>query len=757
MNRRLLAGIILGMALVAVLSAPLMAQGLIVVDEPVVVPIPRPHPEPRPWPRPRPRPRPHPRLHPFMPLTVKTLGANTQIVDAVAVTRIDQVFGNPHGRQIEGTYIFPLDDDISISRFSMFMNGREVSGQVLDRDEARRKYESIVAKMRDPALLEYLGSRMYQARIFPIPPGGEARVKLEYSQTLTIDDGLVRYRFPLGTGKHSAAPIESLSMLVEIDSGIPIKSVFCPTHNASVVRSSDAHASASFEAGHFTPDHDFMLYYSLSEKEFGLSLLTYREAGKDGFFLARVAPKAQVDADRVLPKDVCFVVDTSGSMAGEKIAQAKRALKFCLANLNPRDRFNIISFAHEPWSFRSGAVPADPEAVAEANKAIEHFTANGGTNINDAVLSALKTDSPATEGTPYLIVLLTDGQPTIGVTDPQAILANVRGANAKAVRLFVFGVGNDVNTKLLDRLAEENRGARDYVGESEDIEVKVSSFYRKVANPVLGGLQISWGDLSVHNVFPQTLPDLFSGSEVMVVGRYSGIGHKAIELTGSRSGREHRFVYEADFPSVATKHEFVPRLWAVRKIAYLQDQVRLHGESQEVKDAIIKLAKEYGIITDYTAYLVLEEGEQVARRGGQRHFMADQIQRHSVLQTRAKAAPTAEHAAVGRAANRVSMRNLMMADTISGAYVVDFDDDGSSPASAPPAIARVANRTLYNLDGKWIDNACDPSRTTVKVKAYSKEYFELARRNPLAAKFMALGERVIFVLDGTTYEIIPAS
>ena len=692
-----------------------------------------------------------------MPLTVKKLGVTTEIVDAVAITRIDEVFANHNKRQVEGTYIFPLNDDISISKFNMYMNGKEVTGRVLDREEARRRYEAIVAKMRDPALLEYLGTRMYQARIFPIPPGGEARIKLEYSQTLTIDDGLVRYRFPLGTAKHSAAPLESVSMLVEIDSRIPIKSAFCPTHNASVVRSSDSHASASFEAAQITPGHDFMLYYSLSEKEFGLSLLTYRESGQDGFFLARIAPKAQVDPNRVLPKDICFVVDVSGSMAGAKLAQAQRALKFCLANLNPRDRFNLVVFSHEPWSFRKELAPADQETIAEAHQAIERFQANGGTNINDAVLEAMKTASSPTEERPYLIVLLTDGQPTIGVTAPDAILANVRAANSKAVRLFVFGIGNDVNTKLLDRLAEDNRGARDYVGDSEDIEIKVSSFYRKVANPVLSGLRLAWGDLSTHDVFPQTLPDLFCGTDVVVVGRYSGIGHKALELIGSRYGREHRFVYEADFPSVATQHEFVPRMWAVRKIAFLQDQIRLHGENSELKDAIIKLAKEYGIITDYTAYLVLEEGEQMVRRGGRRHFLAEQIQADTSLQRRAKAAPAAEAADAGAAANYVSVRNKRMAVSPTSAYVLDFDAGETKRTSRAPAIRRVANRTLYNLDGRWIDNSHDPSRKTVKVKAYSAEYFELARRSPPAAQMMAVGERVIFVLDGQAYEIVPAS
>ncbi|MCK4658508.1 MAG: VWA domain-containing protein [Phycisphaerae bacterium] len=742
MNRKRLPVMIFGIVLSTAWSATTLAQGMIVPDERVPIPEMRRRPSPR----------------PLTPVTVKKLAVATEIVDAVAITRIDQVFFNPSKATIEGTYVFPLDDDISISKFSMFMNGKEVSGRVLDRDQARKTYESIVARLRDPALLEYLGTRMYQARIFPIPPGGEARIKLMYSQTLAIDDGLVRYRFPLGTGKHSAGPIGSLSLLVEIDSRIPIKSVFCPTHDAAVLRPSDSHASASLEAANLMPDHDFILYYSLSKKEFGLSLLTYRQPGEDGFFLARIAPKAKVHADEVLPKDICFVVDVSGSMAGEKMDQAKRALKFCLANLNPRDRFNVITFSHEPRLFHDELVRADEETVRKTRKTVDELQANGGTNMNDAVLAAMKTDSPPSDEKPYIIVLLTDGQPTIGVTDPNAILSNVRQANSKTVRLFVFGIGNDVNTKLLDRLAAENRGARNYVSDSEDIEVKVSSFYRKVANPVLSGLELSWGGAGVREVFPQTLPDLFSGGEVVIVGRYDGAGHQAIELTGSRYGRKHQFVYEANFPGVATRHDFIPRLWAIRKVAFLSDQIRLHGENEELKQAIIELAKEYGIITDYTAYLVIEESEQIVRRGGRSHVFADQMNRAPEARRRFAAAPAAQSAGSGRKANRVSIRDkkMALAGKVGGAaYQYYFEDQENGQLSLPP-IKRVGNRTFYFSSGKWIDSAHDQSHETTKVTAYSREYFDLLQRHPLVAKFMALGERVVFIVQGKAYEVVPA-
>ena len=257
--------VVVGITLLAGASTEVLGDGFIVIERP----IPRPILPPRP---PRP-PRPPPRL---VPLAVKNHRVTCDITDGVAVIRIDQTFYNPNPRQVEGTYIFPLDDDIAVTGFSMFVGGREVKGEILDRDEARRIYESIVARMRDPALLEYAGTRMYRARIFPIPASGEVRVKLDYSQILTIDGGLVRYRYPLSTEKFSSKPLEQVSVLVNIDSKTPMKSVFCPTHTMSIVRKTDHQASASFEASNVKPDRDLVLYYTLSREDFGLALLTYR-------------------------------------------------------------------------------------------------------------------------------------------------------------------------------------------------------------------------------------------------------------------------------------------------------------------------------------------------------------------------------------------------------------------------------------------------------------------------------------------------
>lgn len=740
-----------------VLSAPVSAQ-TVIVDRTVIPP-----PDARP-----PRDRRPPMLRDSC-MKVEKHAVNTTITDGTAVTNIEQVFRNQYPHRIEGTYIFPLPDDVAVSRFTMTINGQEVEGQLLDVDQARRTYEAIVASMRDPALLEYVGRRMFKASIFPIDPGQDVKIRLAYTQLLKLEDGLVRYRYPLKTDRYLASPIDDVSVLVTVENKTPIKSVFSPSHGVSIGRSSDHKASASYEGRKLAPDRDFELYYTLSDKEFGMSLLTHRKPGEDGFFLLRIAPPAEVRAGEVLPKDVCFVVDTSGSMAGEKMEQARAALKFCLASLNKADRFNVIPFSHEPVRFETKLVEASPENTERARQFADGLKANGGTNIHDALMAATGLADP-NEGTvpadrPYLVVFLTDGQPTIGVTDVNEILSAAKGKVADRARLFVFGVGHDVNTRLLDALATQNRGAPDYVEPGENLELRLSSFYRKVADPVLGDLELKLGDLRVSDMFPPRLGDLFGGSELVVTGRYSGEGSRAIELTGTRRGTRERFVYEHTFPPASAEHEFLPPLWAARKVGYLLEEIRLKGENKELKDSIVQLATQYGIVTPYTAYLVTEPGQQVADGGWQfdvfhatgRAAPATAAPGKRASAGRVGAAPAAE-ADVGAAAVR---RSRDVAELKSVGYIGKDDseelrdEDDLRDREKEKKVSRVGSRTFYRLGDKWIDASYDGKAETQKIELYSPAYFELVRKHEALGACFALGERVIVIHEGVTYETVP--
>lgn len=747
-----------------------------------------PHPAPRPGPRPSPippvppppppappRPIPVPPPQRGVALILKQHTADVQIDDRVARTTVDQVLVNPYPHPVEGTFVFPLEPDASVSEFSMTINGQRIEGRLLDVNEARREYESIVARMRDPGLLEYLGTKMFRASLFPIEPRGEAHIRLSFNQLLTADDGLVRFRYPLSAGSSASAPNppDSVSVVVSINDQVPIKSVFSPTHDLAIDRPSDHRARASFELTRTQPETPFELLYSLSNKEFGLTLLTHRLSGQDGYFLARVSPPMTVDAGSTIPKDIAFVIDTSGSMAGEKIAQAQEALRFCISSLNPSDRFNIISFSHEPRKFRDALVSADKSAVGDARSFVDQLRANGGTNIHDALLAALELATTSDSDRPFFVVFMTDGLPTIGTIDVDAILKAVSAGNATRARLFAFGVGYDVNTRLLDLLAEQNRGTRDYAVPGENLELKLSGFYRKIADPVLADIVLKFNELSVHDIYPPHLGDLFSGNELVVVGRYSGDGNRAIELTGTRAGKPERFVYESTFPAASATADFLPRLWATRKIGFLLDEIRLHGEKDELRQSIVQLATEYGIVTPYTAYLVTEPGKLA--RGSGHAPMADLYNRAAsgALPPPPQMPAPGEGRTAGRdgalrkdsgqAAVEASreaqalQQQVVYAKSPAPAGGHTAEDEALRVRAQQQAATRAGGRTFYRIDDRWVDAKHDLITETDKVEAFSERYFELLRGHEDLAPCFALGDRVIVVIDGKSIEIVPPS
>lgn len=775
---------LVALALLAFLvpTAPLQAQGFIVVETTQVIITPRPEPMPRPIPRP---PR-----HTHFPLEVRNQHVNTTIRDTVANTRVEQIFHNPNNQQMEGTYMLPLPETAAIQKFSMWMDGKEVHGELLDANKARQTYEEIVRRTRDPGLLEYVGQRLYRARVFPIPANGDVRIAVEYGETLTVDNGLGTYRYPLNTEKYSAKPIEDVAITVEITSQVPLKSVFCPSHTATISRPSDTRARVGFEARGVLPDRDFVVHYLMSDKEFGLSLLSFRPPAEEGYFLARISPPLQADADKILPKDVCLVLDTSGSMAGDKIIQAKKALNFCISSLRRDDRFNLITFATDVRPFRDSLVSATEENVAAARAEVEKLVAAGGTAIDESLQAALKVDAPRSGNRPYMIVFITDGEPTVGERNPDRILANVKAApNQDRSRIFVFGVGHDLNTRLLDRLADDNRGAREYVTEKEDIEVKVSALFKKLSDPVLTDIEIKFADAETFDVYPKTWPDLFHGSELVVVGRYRRPGHHGMTMSGKRGNDNMTWRFDANFgESTRSESDFIPRIWATRKIGYLMDEIRLHGETKELKDEIVSLARRHAIVTPYTSYLVIEDTpEQAMALSGPQQLGA--VLRRSLSESEAagrQAGAGLEGRQGGfggfasRDGNERFYRGEKAIDQSREAYRLRGDSPlagepmpaedalryNYSPALRPrtqpgkPAdhdaeypIKLVGDKTFYLADGRWIDSQYDGKAETRKIEAFSDAYFDLLKSTPKLGKYLAIGERVIVVLNSTAYEI----
>jgi uncharacterized protein YegL len=694
------------------------AQGILIPQETQVAPFPRPVAGPH-------------------PLMVKSLKIETHIQGQVATTRVAQVFANDLNFVVDGTYFYPLPEDATFVEFATWDGEKKLRGEVLEREEARSRYLAIVRKSWDPGLLEYAGLNLFQARVFPVPARGEKRVEFVYSQILKADHGIVSYTYPLQTGSRAnPQPIGNLVLTLEIQADQGLKTIYSPTHTIDIHRDGERKARLSHEASNHLPDRNFQIFYSLSNADFGLSLLSYREAGEDGYFMILLSPKAVGDSREAIPKDILFVLDTSGSMQERgKLEKALSALKFGVRSLNPGDRFNIVTFSTDTRKFREALMPATEENRNAAVAFIERQSASGGTNIHDALKEAVGSFQ-AGERARYL-VFLTDGLPTVGETDAGKILRVVTENNRSKTRLFTFGVGYDVNTFLLDQLAGRNYGAADYVTPDEDLEVRLSNFFAKVSTPVLTGLELDLGNLQISDVYPRQLPDLFQGSQISVLGRYASSGRYPITLKGSVRGETRTLRYDQnEFPGSSAGNDFLPRLWAMRKVGYLLEQIRLSGENRELKDEIIKLAKKYGFVTPYTSYLAADERDLITGTppGQPRMPMM-------------RAMPVGVAGVVGGVAAKEAVEASVALSSMKDADI------------APPAtnrVTRVVGSKTFTLDhDTWTDSAYDSqvNPRLIDLTFGSETLLKLLIADRELASYAALGKNVIVVHKGRVYRI----
>ncbi|MCX7030607.1 MAG: VIT domain-containing protein [Spirochaetes bacterium] len=714
----------------------------------------------------------------FAPLEVTFHRVTVDVKDLVAVTTVDQEFFNPNDVQLEGTYLFPLPAGAHIDRFSLDINGRMMDAELLPADKARAIYEDIVRRAKDPALLEYAGRDAFKVRIFPIEPRSRKRVRITYTELLKSDAGLVEYVYPLNTEKFSSAPLEAVSMVVTLDGKQPLKTVYCPSHDADVRRSGERKAVVGWEARDAWPDTDFKVVFSRTPDPLAIDLVTHRPAGGQGTFLLMISPGFTAEKSAVQPKDICFVLDTSGSMASQKLEQARRALSFCLANLGENDRFEIVRFSTEAEPLFGRLEPVGRDSLKRAQEFVAGLKPIGGTAIDDALDRALALrgkDRSVDAARPYLVVFLTDGLPTVGETREDTIVARVKNA-AAGTRIFSFGIGTDVNTHLLDRISTDTRGLSQYVLPGEDIEVKVSSFYAKIRDPVFSDLMLAFTNPSIRvtALHPQELPDLFNGDVLVVFGCYTGSGAAAVKVTGTFAGKRREFVADASFPAVEEDNAFVARLWAVRRVGWLLDEIRLHGESAELRDEVTRLAREFGIVTPYTAYLVLEDEERRNVPRDLRSFQELGDDREVLGQAkdlmdsvRKEAAAPSARSGAGAVANAQAVQELKLIAAESRAA------SGAGLAkSAPPAAdgsgyraaqaqnyatqVRVVNgRAFYQNGDLWTDSTAqsDAKLKNRQVRFGSDEYFTLLKRYPRAAAWFSLGSNIDVVVDDTLYQV----
>lgn len=674
-------------------------------------------------------PAPWPPDQPVDNLAIRYHRVTVTIRDQYAITEIDQVFVNELPHEIEGLYLFPLPHGAAISDFAMTVDGELVSGEVLPADQARRIYEETVRRQRDPGLLEYVGRDAFRARIYPIPAQGEKRVTLRYEQLLPQENGLVHYSYPLDTERFSSRPIDDVSVHVQIETTAPLKALYSPSHPVAVFRDGAHSAEIGYEDGNVKPDRDFELYYSMGDDPVGLHLLSYRQPGEDGFFALLVAPPIAASDAAVLPKDVIVVLDTSGSMRGQKIDQAKAALAYILEHLNAEDRFNLVTFSTGTRHYARAL--QDVDDVPYALDFVQRLEAGGGTNIERALREAL---TMADAQRPQIVIFLTDGLATEGIVATDDIIASVADVAPPSTRLFTFGIGDEVNTVLLDTIASQHRGASAYVRPTQSVSETVAAFYAKVGSPVLADLSLDVdGEAMWFDLFPDPLPDLFAGSQLVVTGRYSQGGIQTVRLNGTVDGTETQYVYPNLRLADQGGEHLVPRLWATRKIGHLLQQIRLHGEKDEWVDEIVALSVRYGIMTPYTAFLV-DENADVLTEAGQ----AEQVEK-----LQAQVAKEAEVFSGAEAVDQSVLRNkLAQSDQVS--------------VPNPVQLQQIDAATFVLRDGIWTDTRYDPDRHTVTaVPLYSDAYFALLDE-PGAGRLLRVGQQAIVQLGDRFVQIVPA-
>ncbi len=543
------------------------------------------------------------------PLAMVSHEVNVAIQDQAAVTTVTQVFRNSTSRPLEATYLFPVPKNASVNKFTMWVDGKEVAGEMVEADKARGIYTGIVRRMQDPGLLEYLGNNLLRLRVFPVPAHGDQKLMVKFTSLAENESGFVEYTYPLKADGKNTDQLEKFTFHATLKSQHAVQNVYSPSHAVKIKAVNDQEVRVSFESKQAVLDKDLQLFYDLGSKDVGLTALTHRpDKDADGTFMLLVSPRAELSQSQEVPRDMVFVLDTSGSMKGVKMEQARKAMKYCVNQLGANDRFALINFATTVNKYRDGLTEVNTSELEHGRKWIDHLEAGGATAIDAALAAALDLRSSDTNRT-FTIVFFTDGEPTIGETNPDKILNNVAKRNTSNTRIFTFGVGDDVNAVLLDRLAQQTRAISTYVRPAEDIEVKVSGLYEKISHPVMTNLKLTTGsNITLKEMYPTQLPDLFHGGQLIVMGKYSGHGHAALTLSGQVGQETKEFVYEVKFPKETNEEKaFVADLWARRKVGYLLDEIRVNGEKKELVDEVIALAKKHGITTPYTSYLVVPD------------------------------------------------------------------------------------------------------------------------------------------------------
>ena len=730
---------------------------------------------------------------------ISKLEIDASIHNQVAQVQVGQTFKNCTSRTLQVKFVFPMPYDGAIDQMTFMVDGDELEGRMLEADKARDIYQSYVRRSQDPALVQWIGTGMYQTQVFPVPPGAERTVSLRYTQLCRRSGSLNDWLLPLSPAQYTSRPIGEVSVLGRIRTDSKLGNVYSPTHDVNIDRDGTRSVRFEYKAKNQVPKGDFRVMWDTGDDAVQMSLVTHRpDKEKDGFFMLMIQPEfPEPDSEYAKAgKNVVLVMDKSGSMRGDKIEQARRASTYVIDHLKSRDNFTLITYDSNVETFRSELASADKPTRADALDYIDSMLAGGSTNIDEAIARAFDATTDA-DG-PVYVVFMTDGRPTVGERNAMKIAENAAKKFREGTRLFSLGVGHDVNSRLLDKLSEVCLGQSLYVRPGQPLDDVVSTLYDRIGAPALTDaklkITVDGVEGGTRQLYPSKFFDLFSGDQLVIVGRYRKHGEVKIKLSGDFLGRRESFSFSDEFPKVtgSGKNAFVERLWATRRIGQIIDEIDLHGQDKELIDELVVLSKRHGILTPYTAYLAeertdLNDQSQTRRlaesgleslqdefgasafrqralksefRSADRALApaeSESLARGALGRSGQTPAPSSSFGAGGGFGRGLGGRASSMRSNLSLSAKLDGIEESKENAPAQQRVKQIGSKTFFFKQNRYVDSSATKKQIEkpTKVEMFSDEYFALLKDlNEEEKKYLAESVEILVIIKGKPYLIV---
>lgn len=682
------------------------------------------------------------------------------ILEQLATVAMEISLYNPTGSRLEAELIVPVPGGAVVKGFT-FQGQSTATAQLLPKHEARRIYDAIVAQVRDPALLEFIGYNLIRSSVFPVEAKSSQIVRLTYEQLLSADGNRVDFVLPRSESMLYRIPWEIAG---RIRSPRPIATVYSPSHKLDF-RHVDAHeVRIHVTSESMAEPGPLRLSYLHEENAVTSSLFTYPDPkAKGGYFLLLSGFPSQppLSGDgAAMKREVTLVLDRSGSMRGEKMEQVRAASLQILESLEEGESFNIVTYNHVVESFApQGGIPNTRGNLEKARSFLHNIFPSGGTNIHEALLESLRFKPR--DGMLPIVLFLTDGLPTIGETSEPALCRVVAKSNPYERRIFTFGVGVDVNTPLLEKMALLTRATATFVLPQEDVQAKVAQVFRRLSGPILANPRLDIYDTGgnkalgrVQDVIPNVLPDVFAGDQLVILGKYLGDAPLVFELSGNFLGKQKKFRSTFNLDKASTLNSFVPRLWASRQIAMLVDAIRQMGAGtgtwpdetpsdprlRELVDEVVRLSTEFGILTEYTAFLA-REGTDLSNRA-RILSEANKNFRERALNCRS---------GLGSVNQEINVQAQMQQNQLNSRN--NFWDANMNRVTIT-AVQQISDRAFYRRNDRWVDSRLLSQEQSLRppriISFGSDAFWQLAERLATEGRqgFISQAEDVLVMVDG---------